>query len=519
MSPTATRARILLKERFGYPNFRPGQERLVRAVLERRDALGVLPTGGGKSVCYQIPALILSGLTLVLSPLISLMEDQVRRAEQAGIRAAFLNSAQDVRARASVLDALTAGRLQLLLVAPERLAVAVFKEALERCPVSLVAVDEAHCISEWGHDFRPHYRRIGLLRDWVDAPVMALTATATPRVRQDITVSLGLRHPERVVGSFDRPNLSWHVVPAEDHTTKVRRIRHLVRTREGPAIVYGPTRRVVDALRRSLARLGIPAAAYHAGMDAVDRSRVQADFMEGRTRVVVATSAFGMGVDKPDVRTVIHYQLPATIESYYQEAGRGGRDGESAMCVALHGKRDAGLLRSFVDRSRPDRRVLERVHRALLRNVGAGERKRVPASTLLGATRRGKTAPLDDDTLRSAVLSLARSGAVRIYGDGVPDGTGGPREGSSTFDLGVRRGAPNLEPALRLREAALEGLVAVQDYAGRGGCRRCRLLAYFGETGRKRCGACDVCIKLDVQEHHTRKLNGPVPEQGSRRPA
>ncbi|GMR12640.1 MAG: hypothetical protein BMS9Abin29_0831 [Gemmatimonadota bacterium] len=498
MPPDIAQARHLLEERFGYPDFRPGQETLVRAALEGRDALGVLPTGGGKSICYQLPALLLPGLTLVLSPLISLMEDQARRAEEAGIRAAFLNSAQGAPARQRVLKDIAHGRLQLVLVAPERLAVCAFREALVRCHVSLIAVDEAHCISEWGHDFRPHYRRIGRVREWVDAPVMALTATATPRVREDITTSIGLRRPERVVGSFDRPNLSWHVVPAEDHTAKVRLIRQLVRQRQEPAIVYAPTRRTTDAVRRSLAGLGIPAAAYHAGLAAEERSRVQGAFMDGQIRVVVATSAFGMGVDKADVRTVIHYQLPGTIESYYQEAGRGGRDGAPAACVALHGRRDAGLLRSFVDRSRPDRRVLERVHRALTREVGAGERRRVPVSTLLSVTRRGRSQVTDEDTLRAAILSLARSGAIRIYGDVAREGTMAPIEGFSTLDLGVRRGAPDLDPALRLRRAALEGLAAVQAYAGRGGCRRSRLLAYFGETGATRairCGACDVCLE------------------------
>ena len=499
MPPDITQARRLLTERFGYPDFRAGQEPLVRAALEGRDALGVLPTGGGKSICYQLPALLLPGLTLVLSPLISLMEDQVRRAEEAGIRAAFLNSALDAPARRRVLADTARGRLQLLLVAPERLAVTAFREALARCPISLIAVDEAHCISEWGHDFRPHYRRIGLVRDWVDAPVMALTATATPRVREDITASLGLRRPERVIGSFDRPNLSWHVVPADDHTAKVRRIRHLIRTREGPAIVYAPTRRTTDALRRSLAGLGIPVAAYHAGLVAEERSRVQREFMAGQIRVVVATCAFGMGVDKADVRTVIHYQLPGTIESYYQEAGRGGRDGAPAACVALHGKRDAGLLRSFVDRSRPDRRVLERVHRALTREVGAGERRQVPISTLLSVAQRGKSPVIDEDTLRAAILALSHSGAVRVYGDGASEGTMAPAEGSSTIDLGVRRGAPDLDPALRLRRAALEGLAAVQAYAGRGGCRRSRLLAYFGETGARHCGACDVCLEAAAE--------------------
>ena len=244
--------------------------------------------------------------------------------------------------RKAVRDALS-GRIKILFVAPEHLETAGFVEALRSTCVSLLAVDEAHCISEWGHEFRPSYRRLGALRNEISAPFMALTATTTPRVRKDIVDVLSLQHVIRVVGSFDRPNLRWHVKRAESHATKLERISNMVASERGAVVIYGGTRRVVEAIRSDLARLGVSTAAYHAGLDPESRSRVQENFLGGKIRTVVATNAFGMGVDKSDVRLVLHYQLPGTLESYDQEAGRAGRDGKPADCVSLLGKRDQHL--------------------------------------------------------------------------------------------------------------------------------------------------------------------------------
>ncbi|MEE8146598.1 MAG: ATP-dependent DNA helicase RecQ [Longimicrobiales bacterium] len=468
-------ARRILHDHFGFSSFRAGQERLVGAALAGRDALGVLPTGGGKSLCYQVPALALPGLTLVLSPLISLMEDQTQRARDASIPAAYITSALSTCERRSVLEDALSGRIKLLFVAPERLETPGFLESLGATRVSLIAVDEAHCISEWGHDFRPSYRRLGLLRRKFTAPVMALTATATPRVRRDILDVLSLNRPLRVVGSFDRPNLGWYVERADGHSAKMSAIRRLVRSEPGAAVIYAGTRRVVETIRSDLARLGTSTVAYHAGLEPDARSRVQEAFLSGKTRKVVATNAFGMGVDKSDVRVVLHYQMPGTLESYYQEAGRAGRDGGAARCVALWGEDDQRLHSAFLDRSRPPVPLLKRAARALRRGIGAGNRGLMEASRLMSAT-----GCMEED-LWALLAALERLGAVRVYGGEPP-----------ILDLGVRASAPDWSRAQRLRESGIEGLRAVRNYATTLACRRGALLGYFGDEAPT-CGGCDVC--------------------------
>ena len=498
MSANLVDAHRILRDHFGFSSFRDGQERLVGAALAGRDALGVLPTGGGKSLCYQVPALALPGLTLVLSPLISLMEDQTQRAHRASIEAAFITSALSLHERRRVLDDVHSGGIKLLFVAPERLETPGFMEALGTASVSLIAVDEAHCISEWGHDFRLSYRRLGVLRRSLAAPVMALTATATPRVRQDILDVLSLDRPLRVVGSFDRPNLSWVVERADGHPAKMSAIRRLVRSEAGAVVIYAGTRRVVETIRSALARLGISTAAYHAGLEPEVRSGVQEEFLSGKTRTVVATNAFGMGVDKSDVRLVVHYQMPGTLESYYQEAGRAGRDGAAARCVALWGRDDQRLHMTFLDRSRPPVRQLRRLARALRRTIGAGDRGLVEDARLL------RSVGCPEEELRTLLAALERLGAVRVYhGPGPPGsdtclagsitGAGsGELDGPAILDLGVRASRPDWSRARRLRKAGIEGLRAVRAYATTPRCRRRALLGYFGDETRT-CGGCDVC--------------------------
>ncbi len=295
-----------LQRHLGHPAFRPGQERLIRAVMEGRDALGILPTGGGKSVCFQLPAFLLPGMVLVVSPLISLMEDQVGRARKAGLKAEVLNAALSGPERRRVLRESEEGVVRLLLVSPERLHLPAFVAALPRLPISLLAVDEAHCISQWGHDFRPAYLRIGELRSQIPVPVLALTATAIHRVRDEIQSRLRLRNPVRVVGSFDRPNLSWEVGETRGHGEKMARLHGLLRGREGANIIYAGTRKTVEAVRRSLAARGLPALSYHAGLPPAIRTEVQDRFLHDPAPVVVATNAFGMGIDRADVRSVYH---------------------------------------------------------------------------------------------------------------------------------------------------------------------------------------------------------------------
>jgi ATP-dependent DNA helicase RecQ len=488
--------KAVLLRHFGYPDFRPGQEALVRTVLSGSDALGILPTGGGKSVCYQVPAHLLPGLTIVVSPLISLMADQVDRARAAGLSAALLNSTQPADERAHVLEEARRGALRLLLLAPERLETASFREALREIRVSLVAVDEAHCIAEWGQDFRPSYLRIGRLRDALDAPVLALTATATPRVREEIVRSLRLRDPVRVVGSFDRPNLSWHVLRVRDDRERHASLASLVRGARAPVVVYAGTRKMVEALRDRLAAFGLPAEAYHAGLAAEERARVQAAFMSGERRIVVATNAFGMGVDKADVRRVVHWQLPGTLEAYYQEAGRAGRDGDPASCVALHHPSDARLHRAFIARSRPAPAELRRVLRTVERRIPAGEKGTIEVHALVRDLGRGWS----DEAVEGALAALVAAGALRrmagsVEARGRPAGAEAP---PPTLTLGVHARVRDPERAATLRRAALDKLAGVERYARARGCRRRALLAYFGEgDAPERCESCDRCLGRD----------------------
>jgi ATP-dependent DNA helicase RecQ len=485
-----------LRRLFGYPGFRPGQEELVGAVVSGRDALGILPTGGGKSVCYMLPAALLPGLTLVVSPLISLMEDQVRRAREVGIPAALLNSTVPTRERRGIVERARGGELKLLLLAPERFAVPSFREVLSRLPVSLLAVDEAHCISQWGHDFRPRYLELGGLRPPVDAPVLALTATATPRVRREIVHVLRLRRPVRVVGSFDRPNLSWEVVRLPREARRPRealdRVRGRLRAEEGSVVVYAGTRRTVEGLRDAMARLGLPAQPYHGGMRSEARARIQAGFMEGRHRVVVATNAFGMGVDKADVRLVLHWRLPGSLEAYYQEAGRAGRDGEPARCVGLWRPGDLALHRGFVERARPHPSTVLRIRRALRRRLPRPGRGKVDLRELAQrvSTRRRQVSPAE---VLASLRVLERCGVVWAAEPLPPPGDDPAEAGRGTLDLGLLRRRPDLGAARALRRSALARLQAVANYAEDGRCRRKALLGYFGEEVEGPCGRCDRC--------------------------
>lgn len=344
---------------FGYDSFRPGQQGIVEALLAGRDVLGVMPTGAGKSVCYQIPAALSPGTTLVISPLISLMRDQVDALNDLGLPAAFINTTQTPDEQAMVFAQAAAGQIKLLYVAPERLETGRFRDFAARTPISLIAVDEAHCVSQWGQDFRSSYLGIG---DFIAGlpqrpPVGAFTATATERVRRDIVGLLGLRNPAVTVTGFDRPNLYFDVVKLETKYKAAWVARYVADHPDESGIVYCATRKTTEALADTLNQMGHPAVAYHGGMSPDAREAAQRDFITDKVPVVVATNAFGMGIDKSNVRYVIHHNLPESIEAYYQEAGRAGRDGEPSRCTLLWNESDIVTRRRLLDNDYENERL------------------------------------------------------------------------------------------------------------------------------------------------------------------
>lgn len=345
-----------LKEVFGYDTFRPHQREIMEGFLAGHDVLAVLPTGAGKSLCYQLPAVVRDGLTVVVSPLIALMKDQVDQIEASGVAATFLNSTLGAVEARKRLAGLYAGRYRLLYLAPERLMLPDFLPKLGEWGMKALAVDEAHCISEWGHDFRPEYRQLRKVRKtFRDIPLLALTATATPRVREDIRAQLELRDPQIVIASFNRPNLIYRVVPKVKASSQV--IKFVRERRDEAGIVYAQSRRAAESLAEKLREAGIEAAPYHAGLKADERARNQEAFLRDEVRVICATIAFGMGINKPNVRFVVHADLPKNVESYYQETGRAGRDGLPSECLLLYSRGDVvKYLRFFEEiRSRPVR--------------------------------------------------------------------------------------------------------------------------------------------------------------------
>jgi ATP-dependent DNA helicase RecQ len=408
--PSLDDARAVLRARFGFDQFRPGQERAVSAVLEGRDTLVVLPTGGGKSVCYQVPAMLLPGLTVVVSPLISLMKDQVDALTARGMPATFVNSTLTSAEVSERMTRVAKGQVKLLYVAPERFDVGSAADRLRDAGVSLLAIDEAHCISEWGHDFRPSYLRIAQVREKLGwPPAVALTATATHHVRQDIARQLRFENPETIITGFDRQNLRYHVVPTRTDAEKDSALAHVLRQHEGVAIVYASTRRNVEKIARTLEDAGIRAAAYHAGLDDAHRQDVQDDFMSERVRAIVATNAFGMGIDKPNVRLVVHHAMPGTLEAYYQEAGRAGRDGQPAEVYLLHAFPDRFTHEFFIKGAYPDRQLVERVYEKVRSEADkTGAVQLEPGR--IAASLPGK---ISDREVESALRLLIQCGALR----------------------------------------------------------------------------------------------------------
>ena len=468
----------LLRSTFGHERFRPYQRDVCHAVGEGNDVLLVMPTGAGKSLCYQLPGLARDGVTLVVSPLIALMEDQVTKLQALGLRADRIHSGRSRDDSRQVCFAYLHGELDYLYIAPERLAVPGFPEMLAKRTPALVAVDEAHCISQWGHDFRPEYRRLGeripMLRP---APVMGLTATATPLVQDDIVEQLGLADCNRFIHGFRRENIAIEIVEASPSIRGEKTRELLLEPNLRPAIVYCASRKNADALAVEL-KSYFPAAPYHAGMTSDDRDLVQDGFLNGRFEVIVATIAFGMGVDKPDIRMIIHTALPGSLEGYYQEIGRAGRDGEPSRAVLMYSWADRRTHEFFWDRDYPDTPHLQRLWNLLNREPQTSEQLQVRMAA-------------GDLVFEKALEKLW------IHAGAVVDPDQRVRRGNDHWQLDYNQ----------QREHKLAQLDLITRYAQSPVCRMLGLLKHFGdlEDARRACGICDICASDETLLQRFRK--------------
>ncbi len=405
----------ILQQYWGYASFRPLQEDIVQTVANGQDTLALLPTGGGKSICFQVPGLMLEGLTLVVSPLISLMKDQVERLQRLGIAATAITSDLNTYDMDRRLQAAMDGKYRFLYVSPERLKSDMFRMRLPAMPVRLLAVDEAHCISQWGHDFRPAYRDIADIRQvHPRIPIIALTASATRQVQEDIIRQLGLRKVKQFTQSFARPNLRYFVL---EEARVLERIIEIARRTQGTGIVYARTRKATEELAEHLLKAGIQAAAYHGGLTSSQRHHTQSQWQEGQIRVVAATNAFGMGIDKPDVRFVLHYHLPSDLESYYQEAGRGGRDGKTALAIAFLNPADLHTLERWVSQQHPSFEEVQHVYQLIANEYHLTREAPAPEPRLLDVAGLAKKINHTPVSLYRSLHILHQEGLIDMSDD------------------------------------------------------------------------------------------------------